>query len=167
MELNKKILKSLIIIALCFVLDRISKVYILEVFLQNGFKNIYINSFLNITLLWNNGIAFGLFESENIVYHFITLVIFSIITFIFYLIYKTNIKLEFVCFSVIAGGAIGNLFDRLYYQAVPDFIDFHYNDFHWFTFNVSDVFITIGIILLLIFDMFKFNKKDKDNEKNN
>lgn len=165
MELNKKILKSLIIIALCFVLDRISKVYILEVFLQNGFKNIYINSFLNITLLWNNGIAFGLFESENIIYHFITLVIFSIITFIFYLIYKTNINLEFVCFSVIAGGAIGNLFDRLYYQAVPDFIDFHYNDFHWFTFNVSDIFITIGIILLLIFDMFKFNKKD--NEKNN
>jgi len=59
------------------------------------------------------------------------------------------------------GGSIGNLFDRIYYSAVPDFIDFHINDFHWFVFNVADIFITLGIICLIFDEIFINNKKNE------
>jgi len=161
-QLNRKFFYIILIVFLCFFLDRISKIYIIQLFIDNDFKDYFVNEYLNFTLTWNKGIAFGLLESKNLFYHFISFVIFLIISFIFYLIYKTDKKLEFFSFSIIAGGAIGNLFDRLYYQAVPDFLDIHYQNFHWFTFNVSDIFITIGIIMLLIFDIFKFNIKDNE-----
>ena len=61
---------------------------------------------------------------------------------------------EKIIFSIIIGGAIGNLYDRLTYNAVPDFIDLHYNNFHWFTFNVADIFITIGILIFMIKSFF-------------
>jgi len=159
-QLNKKFFLSLITILICFFLDRISKIYIIELFVNNQFKEQYINSFTNIILIWNKGIAFGFFESENYFYNIITLFISFIIIFINYLIYETKKKIEIICFSVITGGALGNLFDRIYYNAVPDFIDIHYNNFHWFTFNVSDICITLGIIILIIFDIFNFRYKN-------
>ena len=60
---------------------------------------------------------------------------------------------------MILGGALGNVFDRLYYKAVPDFIDFHIGNFHWFIFNVADIFITIGIIFMVIIELFNKNQK--------
>jgi len=164
---NKKFFISLLLILITFSLDRLSKVYLIQFFLDNKFNDYYVNTYLNFTLIWNKGIAFGLLESDTLLYHFISALIFLIIFFILYLIYKSENFSEMIFFSIIVGGATGNLFDRLFYNAVPDFIDIHYNNFHWFTFNVADIFITIAIFLLLIFDIFKLNKENniKDNEK--
>ena len=164
MLLNKKILFSGIIIFIVFLIDRISKILILNFFSKNQLDDYYVNSFLNLILVWNQGIAFGLFQSESFFYHFLSFVIAIVIAFVFYLIYISKNKYEIFFYGLITGGAIGNLFDRLYFGAVPDFIDLHYNNFHWFTFNVSDIWITIGIIGILIFDLFKL--EIIDNEKN-
>lgn len=161
-QLNKKIFKSLSLILVCFFLDRWSKIYIINFFVNNDVNDFYVNSYVNLILIWNKGIAFGLFQSETFFYHFISLVIIFIIFFLCYFVLKTKKQIEVVCFSIIIGGALGNLFDRIYYNSVPDFIDLHYKNFHWFTFNVSDICITLGIILLLIFDMIKFNYKNND-----
>lgn len=162
-QLSKKFTLSFFIILICFILDRVSKVYVISLFTKTNFNDIiYVNSYLNFILLWNKGIAFGLLQSEQIFYHLITAVIFLVIFFICFLILKSEKKWEIIYFSMIAGGALGNFVDRIYYNAVPDFIDLHYKEFHWFTFNVADMCITIGIIFYLIFDMFKF--KNADNE---
>tara|TARA_B100000941_G_C28467492_1_gene534431 strand:+ start:477 stop:968 length:492 start_codon:yes stop_codon:yes gene_type:complete len=163
MEINKKISLSFAIVIICFTIDRLSKIYIIDLFSQSSVNdNIYINPYLNFILLWNKGIAFGLFQSEQIFYHLITAIIFSVIFFISFLILKSQKKWEIIYFSMIAGGALGNFIDRIYYNAVPDFIDLHYKEFHWFTFNVADICITIGIIFYLIFDMFKFNNETNE-----
>ena len=161
-KLNNKFFISISLILICFFLDRFSKIYIINFFTKNDFSEYYVNSYLNYILVWNKGIAFGLFESDNQFYLLVTFIIFCIILFIIYILIKSKIFTEIVCFSIIAGGAIGNLFDRLYYKSVPDFIDLHYKDFHWFTFNVSDIFITIAIIILVTFDLIKL-KKEKNN----
>ena len=162
-QLSKKFTLSFFIILICFILDRVSKVYVISLFTKTNFNDIiYVNSYLNFILLWNKGIAFGLLQSEQIFYHLITAVIFLVIFFICFLILKSEKKWEIIYFSMIAGGALGNFVDRIYYNAVPDFIDLHYGEFHWFTFNVADMCITIGIIFYLIFDMFKF--KNAENE---
>ena len=163
MEINKKISLSFTIVIVCFIIDRLSKIYIIDLFSQSDVNdNIYINPYLNFILLWNRGIAFGLFQSDQIFYHTISGIILMVILFLIFLIYKAQRKWEMIYFSFIVGGAIGNFADRIYYMAVPDFIDLHYKEFHWFTFNVADICITIGIIFYLIFDMFKF--KNTENE---
>ena len=148
------------IVIFIFILDRISKIYILNSVEINNEVNIYIFSFLKLYLIWNKGIAFGLFSFEqNSFYNFITILIIVINLIILIMIIKSNdIKSYFLMF--ILGGSSGNLFDRLYYSAVPDFIDFHINDFHWFIFNVADVFISVGVICLIIVEFF-FNKTSK------
>ena len=157
--LNKKILLSLLIIFICFLLDRLTKIYTIKFLIENKIDNYYINEFFNLTLTWNRGIAFGLFQSEDLFYHLISFLIFLIILLIIFFIIKSKLIFEIVLYSMITGGALGNFFDRIYYRAVPDFIDLHYQNFHWFTFNVSDICISIAIILLLIFDIFNVNKK--------
>ena len=148
------------IIIFIFILDRISKLYILNSVEINNEVNIYIFSFLKLYLIWNKGIAFGLFSFEqNSFYNFITILIIIINLVILIMIIKSNdIKSYFL--MLILGGSLGNLFDRLYYSAVPDFIDFHINDLHWFIFNVADVFISVGVICLIIVEFF-FNKTSK------
>jgi len=158
-QLKNKILLSIFIITICFLTDRISKIYILNYFIQNNLSDLYINPYLNLILLWNKGIAFGLLESESFFYNFLSILIFMIIVFIIYLIFKSDKKFEIVCFSMISGGAIGNFIDRLYYNAVPDFIDINYKGFHWFTFNIADIWITLGIITLLSFEIISDIKK--------
>ena len=148
------------IVIFIFILDRISKLYILNSVEINNEVNIYIFSFLKLHLIWNKGIAFGLFSFEqNSIYNFITILIIIVNLVILIMIIKSNdIKTYFLMF--ILGGSLGNLFDRIYYSAVPDFIDFHINDFHWFIFNVADVFISVGVICLIIVE-FIFNKTSK------
>lgn len=158
-QLKNKILLIIFIITICFLTDRISKIYILNYFIQNNVSDLYINPYLNLILLWNKGIAFGLLESDSFFYNFISILIFMIIVFIIYLIFKSDRKFEIVCFSMISGGAIGNFIDRLYYNAVPDFIDINYKGFHWFTFNIADIWITLGIITLLSFEIISDIKK--------
>ena len=132
-------------------MDRFSKIIILKNFSD---KTFYINDVLNFNLVWNTGIGFGLLSSNSgIFYNIITFVIGSVIIFITYLIIQEDLKLKLI-FSLIAGGALGNFYDRITYYAVPDFIDFHYENFHWFTFNIADIFISVGIILLILDDLF-------------
>ena len=156
----KKFFLYSVIVILIFILDRFSKVYILNLVETNNLVDIYVAPFLNLYLIWNKGIAFGLFSFEqNPFYNFITILIIIINLVILIMIMKSNdIKAYFLLF--ILGGSSGNLFDRIYYSAVPDFIDFHINDFHWFIFNVADVFISAGVICLIIAE-FIFNKTSK------
>jgi len=152
---SKQVIISLIVISFIFILDRVTKTLIINHQLIN--QSIFVNDYLNFELIWNTGIGFGLLsQNANSYYHLISLVIFAVIIFLVYLIIKANF-LEKILFSLILGGAIGNIYDRLIYFAVPDFIDFHINNFHWFTFNIADIFITLGIILIIIKDL-KFKK---------
>ena len=152
---KKKIILSLLIIFLIFFLDRISKIYILNIAENQGIVEIIINPFLNIILVWNSGIGFGLFQIEQaFAYNLITVMILLINLLIIYLlVYAKDIQKIF--FAMILGGSLGNFFDRIYYSAVPDFIDLNYNGYHWFVFNVADIFITIGIFALIFSEIFK------------
>ncbi len=154
----KKIIIYLSIIITVFLLDRISKIYILNIAETFGVVDIYINSFLKFILVWNTGIGFGLFSFEQItVYNFITIVIIAINLLIIYLILKSN-DFRAYFFLLILGGSLGNLFDRVYYSAVPDFIDINYGGYHWFIFNVADIFITFGIICLIFVELLNYKK---------
>ena len=145
----------MIIIGIIFFLDRYSKTQIINNF--NGNSH-YINDFLNFDLIWNTGIGFGLFSSDsNLFYNLISCLIGLVIVFIIIIGINSN-KFDKIAFSVITGGALGNFYDRLAYQAVPDFFDFHYSNFHWFAFNVADIFITVGIIAFIINEFFIKNK---------
>ena len=158
---SKKYLLFLFILATIFLLDRFSKLYILGIASKNGVVDIYINNFINIILVWNTGIGFGLFSSENnLFYNIITTIITSINVLLIYMIFKSD-KIRSFFLVIIVGGSLGNLFDRFYYSAVPDFIDLNYKGFHWFIFNLADVFITLGIICLISMEIFYY-KKDKN-----
>tara|TARA_B100000965_G_scaffold395996_1_gene410294 strand:- start:3756 stop:4259 length:504 start_codon:yes stop_codon:yes gene_type:complete len=160
---SKKNIFYISIIIFIFLLDRFTKIYILNYVENNGNINIYVNQFLNLILVWNTGIGFGLLSSDGtIFYHLITVIIIFVNIIIIYLIIKTeDSRIYFLL--LILGGSLGNLFDRIYYFAVPDFIDINYNGFHWFIFNVADIFISIGIICLITSELFFFNKTK--NEK--
>ncbi len=152
-------LKYLITILIIFLLDRISKLYI--IYLDSKFlnSNIFSSKFINIHLIWNEGVAFGLFAfDDKFFYNFTTGFIILVILALFYFIKKTK-GIEKYGFLIILGGALGNVFDRFLYSAVPDFIDIHYYNFHWFIFNVADIFITSGVILLVYAEIFLKNKK--------
>tara|TARA_B100000073_G_scaffold48255_1_gene35570 strand:+ start:118 stop:615 length:498 start_codon:yes stop_codon:yes gene_type:complete len=161
-SLIKKLSLYFLIILIIFALDRISKVFILNILEDKEKVDIYINSFLNFYLVWNKGIGFGLFSFDNtLVYNLITILIVIINFIIIYLsIIESGIKVYF--FMIILGGSLGNLFDRLYYSAVPDFIDLNFNGYHWFIFNVADIFITVGIICLILFELLNYKS---NNEK--
>jgi lipoprotein signal peptidase len=155
-EIKNKILKKenfyfLIIVILIFSIDRYSKIKILENFNDNVF---FINDFLNFNLIWNTGIGFGLLSLDsNFYYNLITLLILIFIIFLTIISFKSD-RFDKMIFSVIIGGAIGNFYDRVNFKAVPDFIDLHYGNFHWFTFNVADIFITIGILCFILKEFF-------------
>ena len=143
-----------VLILFIFFLDRYSKKLILNNFSEERF---YINDFLNFDLTWNTGMAFGLFSSDlEIIYNSLTFLIGVVIFILFYLL-LISAKLDKLIYCIIIGGAIGNFYDRLQYRAVPDFIDFHISDFHWFTFNVSDVFISFGVLVFILKGFYEKN----------
>jgi signal peptidase II len=142
-----------------FILDRISKLWIISIFNSENNLEIKISSFINLNLIWNKGIAFGLFSyGEKFEYNLLTGLIIMIIVIVFWMIIKTK-GFEKYGFLMILGGALGNIFDRLYYSAVPDFIDIYYKNFHWFVFNVADIFITVGVLMLIINEITIKNHK--------
>mgnify|MGYP001305722018 CR=1 FL=1 len=157
----KKILSNCIIVLVIFLADRLSKIYILKIAEVEKVVDMYINQYLNFFLIWNKGIAFGLFAfNESFIYNVITSIIVIISIIVLVMITKCEgIKKYSLLF--VLGGSMGNLFDRIYYTAVPDFIDFHINDFHWFIFNVADIFITLGIICLIFAEIFIDDKKNE------
>jgi len=157
-ETIKKIVISIFILLCIFLLDRISKILILNILEETGQVDIYINSFLNFYLVWNKGIGFGLLSSEqDLFYNVVTTLIILINFAIIYLLLKEK-GLKYYFLIVILGGSLGNLFDRVYYRAVPDFFDLNYKGYHWFIFNVADIFITIGIILLILAELISYKK---------
>jgi signal peptidase II len=160
----KKIIVYFLILVTIFFLDRVSKLYILNIFEKENVVDIYVNNFLNIILVWNSGIGFGLLSFDSsVIYNFVTMLIVLINIVILYLALQSN-NLKGYLFVIILGGSLGNLFDRIYYSAVPDFIDLNYNNFHWFVFNVADIFITVGIMCLILVELF-FNKHELNDEK--
>ena len=160
-SLIKKLSIYFLIVLVIFSFDRISKVLILNILEDKDKVDIYINSFLNFYLVWNKGIGFGLFSFDgSIAYNFITFIIFIINGIIIYLVFiEKGIKVYFLL--TILGGSLGNLFDRLYYNAVPDFIDLNYQGYHWFIFNVADIFITVGIICLIFAELINYKSNDE------
>ena len=160
-NLGKKFIINLSLILLIFLFDRISKIYV--IYLDKKFfgSEIFSSKFLNIHLFWNEGIAFGLFSfNDNYFYNILTFFILIIILLIIFMIIKSD-GFKKYSLLMILGGAIGNVFDRIFYKAVPDFIDFHVGDFHWFIFNIADVFITLGVILMIILEFADLNKEQK------
>ncbi len=152
--LKKENIYFLVLILLIFFLDRYSKNLILNNFSE---KRFYINDYLNFDLTWNTGIGFGLLSSDlEIIYNSITFLIGAVILILLYLS-MISAKLDKLIYGIIIGGALGNFYDRLQYKAVPDFIDLHYNNFHWFTFNASDVFISFGVIVFILKGFYEKN----------
>ena len=145
-------------IASLFLIDRVSKILIIKKSQEIMGGEIFSSRFINFELIWNKGIAFGLFSLDaGVFYQLISLLIFFIVVILIFFILKSN-GFEKFGFILILGGALGNLFDRIFYKAVPDFIDLHINNFHWFIFNIADIFITIGVICLILVEIF-FKKK--------
>ncbi len=155
-------MKKIIIILSIFFFDRFTKIYLINLQSTGTDIDFYIFSFLDFNLIWNSGIGFGLAAMEtNIYYHILTSIIVIInIGLIFFLIKSKEIHVYLI--ALIIGGSLGNLFDRIYYYAVPDFIDLHLGDYHWFIFNVADIFITVGIIGLILIELLKKEKVSKN-----
>jgi|TARA_B100000809_G_scaffold152320_1_gene149683 signal peptidase II len=163
--MNKLFLKKATIyfgiILFIFLADRISKLYILSILEDLGNVNININSYINLILVWNSGIGFGLLSFDQLeMYNLMTILIIFINLLIVYLIIKSKDKSAYF-FLIILGGSLGNLFDRIYYSAVPDFIDISYKGYHWFVFNVADIFISLGIICLIFAELLNYKKKNE------
>jgi len=157
----RKNLLSLSIIFVIFITDRISKLYVINSAEAFGEYDVSVTSFLNLTLIWNEGIAFGLFSfDDKLYYNLLTIFIILVTTVIIWLMSKSR-GFEKYSFMMIIGGSFGNIFDRIFYSAVPDFIDIHINSFHWFIFNVADIFITLGILCLISIEILG-NKKFKN-----
>ena len=151
---TKNNLYCLIVIFIIFFLDRYAKLFILNNLTDNTY---YINDYINLDLVWNRGIGFGLLASNSsMIYNFITFLIGAVILALLYIVINSK-TLDKLIFSIIIGGALGNFYDRLVFKAVPDFIDLHYNNFHWFIFNIADIFITLGIIVFIMKGLFEKN----------
>ena len=156
---NKTVTKNnlycFVVISIIFFLDRYTKLFILNNFTENTY---YLNNYINLDLVWNTGIGFGLFSSNSdIIYNLTSLLIIMVIICLIYFLICSE-KYEKIVYSLIVGGALGNFYDRMFFKAVPDFIDLHYKNFHWFTFNLADIFITLGIIAFLFKEIFKANQ---------
>jgi len=162
-NLTKHFYINIFSIFFIFFLDRISKLYVIYLHDKNIGGDLYSSDYLNINLIWNEGIAFGLFAfEESKFYNFLTLFISLVISVLIYMLIKSNGVKRFALLIII-GGALGNLYDRVVYLAVPDFIDFHIGNFHWFTFNIADIFISVGVIFMILLE-FIDNNKVKINE---
>lgn len=156
--LKDLISKELVFIIIIFLIDRFTKIYVIINFDNNLSADLFQSKYLNFNLIWNDGIAFGLLSSNNIFfYNLLTFIIFLIIIVLIRMLINST-KLEKIALIFVIGGAFGNFLDRIIYKSVPDFIDLHYNNFHWFVFNVADIFVTIGVVLLISNEIF-YEKK--------
>ena len=160
--LNKHFYINLSLVFFIFISDRLSKIYVINESTKNSNDYILESKYLNIRLIWNEGVAFGLFSfDDKVLYHSLSLIILVIILAILYMIIQ-NTGLRKYSLIFVFSGALGNFYDRIFYGAVPDFIDFHINNFHWFIFNLADIFISVGVLLMIVLEIF-----DKDNYEKN
>ena len=160
-NIKKNFLTNLFLVLLIFLLDRFSKIYVIYLDDKLLGSEIFTSKFLNIFLIWNKGIAFGLFSfHENLLYNFVTFLIIFICIILFFMI-LSSIDSKRYFLLMVFGGALGNLYDRIYYRAVPDFIDLHIENLHWFVFNIADIFITLGVFMLILLEIFFSKKKNE------
>ncbi len=163
--LSKNFIINFLLILIIFFLDRFSKIYVISFHEKNYGSDLYNSKFLNISLIWNEGIAFGLFSfSDKFFYHILSFLIGVVILIILVMLSRSE-GLKKYSLLMILGGALGNFYDRIIFEAVPDFIDFHVENFHWFIFNVSDIFICLGVLFMIILEIVS-NKEESLNEKN-
>ena len=163
--LSKNFYINFLIVALIFFLDRITKILVIQLDKNNLGSDIFSSAYLNIVLIWNKGIAFGMFSfDEYYLYNILTLIISIIVVILFVMSLKSQ-GFKRYSLLMIVGGALGNLHDRIFFNAVPDFIDFHVGNFHWFIFNVSDIFITLGVIGMIILEVVENKTEKKNNDK--
>ena len=163
--ISKNFYISLLVSVFIFTLDRISKIYVINLSKNSFDIELFSSKFLNITLIWNEGIAFGLLSfDQNNLYNLLTLLIIIVIFIIGWMTVKSH-GLKKYSLIMILGGAIGNLYDRIFFKAVPDFIDFHVGDFHWFIFNFADVFITLGVFFMILLEIIDNNRNKNEYEK--
>ena len=161
-NLGKSFLINSFIVLSIFLIDRFSKIYVINLDKKYLGSEIFSSKFLNISLIWNEGIAFGLFSFNNQnTYNTLTILIILVILGIIFMIIKSK-SYERYALIMILGGALGNVFDRIIYKGVPDFIDFHVGDFHWFVFNVADIFISIGVIYMILLEIVGYKKKKNE-----
>ena len=161
MILKKNYYFDILILFLIFIFDRFSKIYVIYLSEKNNYSQIFSSKFLDIHLIWNEGIAFGLLSSSETYFYNLISTIIAIIIFILFLMIIRSKGLKKLLLISILGGAIGNFYDRMVYKAVPDFIDFHINNFHWFIFNIADIFISIGVFFMILYEII-----DNNSEKN-
>ena len=163
--LSKSFIINFLLILIIFCLDRLSKIYVISFHEKNYGSDLYNSKFLNISLIWNEGIAFGLFSfTDKFFYHILSFLIGVVILIILVMLSRSE-GLKKYSLLMILGGALGNFYDRIIFEAVPDFIDFHVENFHWFIFNVSDIFICLGVLFMIILEIVS-NKEESLNEKN-
>ena len=163
--LSKKFYISFSIVSLIYFLDRLSKIYVIQLDKNNLGSEIFNSTYLNIVLIWNKGIAFGLLSfNESNLYNILSLIILIIVVILVVMSLKSQ-GFKRYSLLMIVGGALGNLHDRIFFNAVPDFIDFHVGNFHWFIFNVSDIFITLGVIGMIILEVVENKTEKKNNDK--
>ena len=156
---NKNFYFSFSVVALIYFLDRLTKIFVIQLDKNSLGSDIFSSAYLNIVLIWNKGIAFGLFSfNESHLYNILTLIITIIVVIIVIMSLKSQ-GIKRYSLLMIVGGAIGNLYDRIYYKAVPDFIDFHIGELHWFIFNIADIFISVGVIFMIFFELISDNNK--------
>ena len=156
-RITKEFYKNILIVSLIFIIDRISKLYVINLSKLNSDIEIFSSSFLNIIVVWNKGAAFGLFSfNEGDLYNIFSGFILLVIIIVLILVFKSK-GIKRLSYLLVFGGAIGNFYDRIIYKAVPDFIDFHVGNFHWFVFNVADIFISIGVLCLILIELFYKN----------
>ena len=160
-NLGKNFYINLSLVILIFLIDRISKIYVINLDKKFLGSEIFSSKFLNINLIWNEGIAFGLLSfNESYFYNILTFLIFLIIVVLVFMTIQSK-SFKKYSYIMVLGGALGNIFDRFFYKSVPDFVDFHIGNFHWFIFNIADVFITIGVIFLILLEITDNNKNIK------
>ena len=160
--LRKNFYISFSIVTIIYFLDRLSKIYVIELDKNNLGSDIFNSAYLNIVLIWNKGIAFGLLSfSESYLYNIISLII-AIIVIVLVIMSLKNQGFKRYLLLMIVGGALGNLHDRFFFNAVPDFIDFHIDEFHWFVFNVADIFISLGVIFMILIELIDNNKNNEN-----
>ena len=162
-SLNKNFLINLTLVLSIFLFDRLSKLYV--IYLDKKFltSEIFSSKFLNINLIWNEGIAFGLLSlKEDRFYDILTFII-ALVIFIIFFMLRSSEGFKKYSLLMILGGALGNIYDRIFYKAVPDFIDFHVGNFHWFIFNIADIFITIGVVLIILIELFEDKNEKYEN----
>ena len=162
-NLNKNFLINLILVLSIFLFDRLSKLYVIYLDKKFFTSEIFSSKFLNINLIWNEGIAFGLLSlKEERFYNILTLII-ALVIFIIFFMLRSSEGFKKYSLLMILGGELGNIYDRIFYKAVPDFIDFHVGNFHWFIFNIADIFITIGVVLIILIELFEDKNEKYEN----